>query len=171
LTLPLLEGAGFDLHRDWHRNVIVTERTTGMARIFGKGAAAGVILGVAVWIFWPSAEPVPVSAALASEALVAVTVPFLAGEAAQGASLFEAHCAACHGKNGAGRDGAGPPLIHRIYEPSHHGDAAFYLAAQNGVRAHHWRFGNMPPVKDVSEADVAKIITYIRAVQRANGIE
>lgn len=142
-----------------------------MAHIPIKLTAAGMILAGVAWTFLPAADGPPMGAALASDALVAVFVPPLEGEAAAGAALFAANCAACHGENGAGRDGAGPPLIHVIYEPSHHGDAAFYLAVQNGVRAHHWRFGNMPPVAGVSQADVSRIIAYIRTVQRANGID
>ena len=64
----------------------------------------------------------------------------------------------------------GPPLVHVIYEPSHHGDAAFVLAVRPGVRAHHWPFGNMLPVEGVSDRAVADIIAYVRALQRANGI-
>ncbi|WP_093033516.1 c-type cytochrome [Ruegeria marina] len=86
------------------------------------------------------------------------------------AALFEANCAACHGANAAGSD-RGPPLVHRIYEPSHHGKMAFDLAARQGVRAHDWRFGNMPPVEGLSDKDVPQITDYVRALQRANGIE
>lgn len=88
-----------------------------------------------------------------------------------GKELFDANCAACHGENAAGRDGIAPPLIHDIYKPSHHADIAFVLAAQNGVRAHHWPFGNMPAIETVDEKDVLSIIEYIRALQVANGIE
>tara|TARA_R110002020_G_scaffold445637_2_gene657577 strand:+ start:142 stop:600 length:459 start_codon:yes stop_codon:yes gene_type:complete len=87
-----------------------------------------------------------------------------------GASAYDAVCAACHGPNGQGLDGVAPPLVHKIYEPSHHGDMAFVLAAQNGVRAHHWKFGNMPAVEGVTRSDILAIVTYIRALQRANGI-
>ena len=102
--------------------------------------------------------------------LANVDVPELSGLVAEGRTSFEANCASCHGVNAAGQDGIAPPLVHRIYEPNHHGDAAFQLAAKNGVRAHHWRFGNMPPVPGVSEQDVDKIIAYVRALQKANGI-
>lgn len=88
-----------------------------------------------------------------------------------GKELFDANCAACHGENAAGRDGIAPPLTHDIYKPSHHADIAFVLAAQNGVRAHHWPFGNMPAIETVDEKDVLSIIEYIRALQVANGIE
>ena len=74
------------------------------------------------------------------------------------------------GAGGVGVEGAGPPLIHVIYEPSHHADETFQRAVALGVRSHHWRFGNMPPVKGLTRGDVAMVITYIREIQRANGI-
>ncbi|HSM30420.1 MAG TPA: c-type cytochrome, partial [Woeseiaceae bacterium] len=64
-----------------------------------------------------------------------------------------------------------PPLIHRIYEPNHHGDQSFYLAAKQGVRSHHWPFGDMPPVESITDAEVGQIVAYVRTLQRANGIE
>lgn len=103
-------------------------------------------------------------------ALVAVTVPELSGDALEGEALFARNCADCHGADAAGREGFGPPLVHKIYEPGHHGDGAFFLAAARGVRAHHWTFGDMPPVETVTETEVAKIVAYVRALQRANGI-
>jgi len=94
----------------------------------------------------------------------------LSANAQIGQKVFEAKCAECHGKNAAGQDGVAPPLVHKIYEPSHHGDAAFLLAAKNGVRAHHWRFGNMSPLEGVTDGDVKMIVAYVRELQRANGI-
>jgi mono/diheme cytochrome c family protein len=86
-----------------------------------------------------------------------------------GEQLFERNCAGCHGSKAAGTD-KGPPLVHRVYEPSHHSDQAFYLAARNGVAAHHWRFGNMPAQPEVSEADVREMVAYVRWLQRETGI-
>ena len=43
------------------------------------------------------------------------------------------------------------------------------IAAQNGVRAHHWPYGDMPPQPHVSAGDLKAIVTYIRALQQANG--
>lgn len=104
--------------------------------------------------------------------IVQVTLPDqLSPEAQMGKRAFEAECAACHGANAAGQNGVAPPLVHRTYEPSHHSDMAFFLAAQNGVRAHHWPFGNMPPVQGVTRADVKAIVAYVRELQRANGID
>jgi mono/diheme cytochrome c family protein len=108
---------------------------------------------------------------LADGAIVAVEVPASFSDQEQvGQRAYDAVCATCHGVNAQGREGMAPPLVHKIYEPSHHGDMAFVLAAQNGVRAHHWKFGNMPPVEGVSKADVLNIVTYVRALQRENGI-
>ncbi|EAQ23329.1 MULTISPECIES: c-type cytochrome [Roseobacteraceae] len=111
------------------------------------------------------------SMALPAGALAAVNLPSSFTEQEQiGASAYDAVCAACHGLNGQGQDGIAPPLVHKIYEPSHHGDMAFVLAAQNGVRAHHWKFGNMPAVEGVTRSDILDIVAYIRVLQRANGI-
>ena len=106
----------------------------------------------------------------AARPIAEVRVPTLSAAATAGEAVFDANCAACHGDNAAGRDGAGPPLVHKIYEPNHHSDAAFFLAARQGVRSHHWPFGNMPPVEGVSDDDVALIVAYVRELQRANGV-
>ncbi len=105
----------------------------------------------------------------AAAALAAFSGAAQAEGASKGESLFNANCAACHGAQAAGTD-KGPPLVHRIYEPNHHGDMAFLLAVRNGARAHHWPFGDMPPVEGVADADVALIVTYVRGLQREAGI-
>ena len=89
---------------------------------------------------------------------------------AAGEVLYAASCQQCHGAAAAGTS-QGPPLAHRIYEPGHHGDAAFLLAARNGVRAHHWQFGDMPAQPQVTDAEVAEITAWVRWVQRQRGIE
>ncbi len=86
-----------------------------------------------------------------------------------GAAVFDQNCATCHGEAGAGTD-QGPPLVHIIYEPGHHSDASFKRAVALGVLQHHWRFGDMPAVDGVSQHEVALITDYIRALQRAAGI-
>lgn len=108
----------------------------------------------------------------AGDPIASVQLPdVLSSEATMGEQFFNVKCAACHGINAAGKNGVAPPLIHKTYEPNHHGDEAFYRAALIGVQAHHWRFGNMPPVQGVTRADIKPIITYIREVQRVNGIK
>lgn len=86
-----------------------------------------------------------------------------------GEAKFNANCSACHGQQGKGTQ-VGPPLVHKIYEPNHHGDAAFQRAAAVGVKAHHWEFGNMPKIDTVTTADVDEIIRYIRWQQQQAGI-
>jgi len=95
--------------------------------------------------------------------------PGLMPNPAAGKSLFVKNCASCHGQDLKGTD-KGPPFLHRVYEPSHHADAAFQLAVKNGARAHHWRFGDMLPVQGLSPDDVAHITAYIRMQQRIAGI-
>lgn len=136
--------------------------------------AIAVVLGVG--FFWPEPGREDLPSALGhpvrtGAAMVEVAVPdTLSTNAKIGKLAFDAKCAACHGADAAGQDGMAPPLVHKIYEPSHHGDAAFLLAAKNGVRAHHWRFGNMPPVEGVTDGDVKMIVAYVRELQRSNGI-
>ena len=124
---------------------------------------SAIILAVAAgaaWIYWSSSG---------DGAHVTVAVPALSANAQRGARAFAASCAVCHGDHAAGTR-QGPPLIHKVYEPSHHGDASFYSAIKYGVRQHHWRYGDMPPRPDVSERKAAQIIAYVRELQRANGI-
>ena len=103
--------------------------------------------------------------------IVSINVPETLSAAAQsGKRLFDANCVSCHGPNAVGQQELGPPLVHIIYEPGHHGDESFQRAVALGVRAHHWRFGNMAPVEGLSRGDVALITAYIRELQRANGI-
>jgi len=82
---------------------------------------------------------------------------------------YQAFCASCHGKTGGGTD-KGPTFIHRVYHPGHHADGSFFIAAKKGTRAHHWKFGDMKPVKGVTDAQVSAIVEYVRAVQQANGL-
>jgi len=144
-----------------------------MKAIIAIGAI--VIAGGLAYTMRPAADH-SVQAPAGSEAsgyaaLAKVLVPDVLSQNAQiGERAFVANCAACHGANAAGQDGVAPPLIHKIYEPSHHGDESFQRAAALGVRAHHWTFGNMAPVEGVTRGDVTFVIAYIRELQRANGI-
>jgi len=142
-----------------------------MNKTLSAVAAALVLAAGAYYLTAPPEQTLP-DAPVEGDALVAITVPeSLTPEATMGQRAFDATCAACHGENATGRRGFGPPLVHRIYEPSHHSDMAFQLAVQNGVRAHHWKFGDMPPQSGLTPSDVANIVAYVRELQRANGIE
>jgi mono/diheme cytochrome c family protein len=131
--------------------------------------AGGV--GYAMWPAAPQTADSDTATTMEDGVLADVLLPESLSQNAQIGQLgFEAKCAACHGLNAAGQDGVAPPLVHIIYEPSHHGDEAFQRAAAMGVRGHHWPFGDMPPVEGVTRGDVTMIIAYIRELQRANGI-
>ncbi|WP_342347150.1 cytochrome c [uncultured Nitrospira sp.] len=108
------------------------------------------------------------SSAPASIAQISV-VKELPTEFKAGEEKFNAFCSPCHGAQASGT-GQGPPLVHKIYEPSHHADFAFQRAAAQGVKAHHWKFGNMPKIEGVTADDVTQIIGYIRWLQRQAGI-
>lgn len=92
------------------------------------------------------------------------------GDAAAGETLYQANCASCHGSDLRGTD-RGPSHLSVVYEPSHHGDAAFLLAVRQGVREHHWDFGDMPPIDGLGDDDVAAITAYVRTVQEREGFE
>lgn len=89
---------------------------------------------------------------------------------ATGAELYAAKCAECHGTDLRGTD-KGPSHLSEVYEPNHHGDAAFLLAVRQGSRAHHWNFGDMPPVEGLSDGDVEAIVAFVRDKQRSEGFE
>jgi len=87
----------------------------------------------------------------------------------KGDELFHARCAGCHGVEASGTL-MGPSFLDKIYVPNHHSDASFHLAVRNGVRAHHFKFGNMPKIPGLSEAEVIEIIRYVRWLQEKEGI-
>ena len=106
-----------------------------------------------------------------NSAIVSIELPDELSKVAQiGKLAFQSNCLACHGENAVGQKGVAPPLIHKIYEPSHHGDESFQRAISVGVRAHHWKFGNMPAIEGLTRGDVKAIIAYVRELQAANGI-
>lgn len=138
----------------------------------GGVALAGIIAVIAGYGVWNlQGQTTSTAPASAQAALVQIVVPERLTDRAQiGKAAYDAKCAACHGVNAVGQAGVAPPLIHKIYEPSHHGDESFQRAVALGVQAHHWPFGDMPAVDGLTRADVAMIATYIRDVQVANGI-
>lgn len=89
---------------------------------------------------------------------------------AAGDPIYQANCAKCHGADLRGTD-LGPSHLSVVYEPNHHGDIAFVLAARNGVQQHHWPFGDMLPVPGLSDADLEAIVAFVRENQRIFGFE
>lgn len=136
-------------------------------------AAALTVSGL-TYVAWPKTDQNALNksnARVGNTALAEVLLPSALSQSAQiGKRAFEAKCVACHGVNAAGQVGVAPPLVHKIYEPSHHGDESFQRAVSLGVRAHHWPFGNMPAIEGLTRGDVVMVAAYIRELQRANGI-
>lgn len=92
------------------------------------------------------------------------------GDEVRGEAVYSASCIACHGPEAAG-GATGPPLVDDVYRPGHHADGAFLVAVRAGVPQHHWDFGRMPAVPGLSDQDIADVTAYVRALQRAAGIE
>jgi cytochrome c len=134
------------------------------------GLCALIALSGNVFVKPDMAQNIAQAPSVGTPAMVSVTMPEITGNAALGQTIFENICSTCHGRNGSGNAEAGPPLIHKIYEPSHHGDESFQRAVALGVKSHHWKFGNMPAIKGLTRGDVAMVTEYIRQIQRANGI-
>ena len=131
-------------------------------------ATIAAIAAGGAWWLWGQSDA---TRQAEGQALAVVTMPAtLSPEAEAGQQAFAANCASCHGTNAEGRAGIAPPLIHKIYEPGHHSDMSFVMAARNGVRAHHWPFGNMAPMPGLTDPELAGIIRFVREVQVANGI-
>ena len=114
----------------------------------------------------PNADPDHDATALAAQ-LGTLSLP---AEHQAAEATFEQWCVSCHGSRGSGSD-VGPPLVHVVYRPAHHADAAFRLAVTRGVRAHHWTFGDMPPVPDLPPERIDPVVEYLRWLQREVGIE
>jgi mono/diheme cytochrome c family protein len=92
------------------------------------------------------------------------------GLVAEGEVLYQTYCASCHGADLRGTD-LGPSHLSIVYNPNHHGDGAFAIAALSGVPAHHWNFGDMAPVPGLLQDDLDRIIAFVRETQRVEGFE
>ncbi len=89
---------------------------------------------------------------------------------AAGEPLYTANCATCHGEDLRGTE-RGPSHLSDLYRPGHHADGAFFLAVKIGSTQHHWSFGSMPPIADLTDEDVAAITAFVRENQRTEGFE
>lgn len=87
-----------------------------------------------------------------------------------GEEVYQGNCARCHGEDLKGTD-TGPSQLSVVYEPGHHPDEAYVAAITQGSPAHHWEFGDMPPVEGLDDDEIASVIGYIRSVQEAEGFE
>ncbi len=89
---------------------------------------------------------------------------------ASGATLYEQSCASCHGSDLRGTD-KGPPHLSEVYASDHHSDDSFRSAITNGAPSHHWDFGDMPPVPDLSAEDIDDILAFVRQQQATHELE
>ncbi|HAX81846.1 MAG TPA: cytochrome C [Actinobacteria bacterium] len=122
--------------------------------VIGAAAVASALIAIAV-----AAEPDAVSTPGTGDPAIV----------AEGATIFAANCATCHGADLRGT-ATGPPLLHQYYAPNHHGDEAFQRAVAFGVVAHHWNFGDMAPLPHLTREEVAKVVAFVRTQQEAAGI-
>jgi len=90
-------------------------------------------------------------------------------ELREGEAGYQKDCAICHGEDGLGNS-MGPPLLHSVYGPMQHSDAAFLLSVKAGVKAHHFNMGGMEVMPEVSAEMVGKMTTYVRWLQQEVGI-
>ena len=89
---------------------------------------------------------------------------------ADGAQLYAASCASCHGADLRGT-ALGPSQLSIVYEPSHHSDESYRAAIRHGAQAHHWDFGPMPAFPALTDQQITAIISHIRSVQEREGFE
>ncbi len=89
---------------------------------------------------------------------------------ADGATVYALRCASCHGEDLRGT-AKGPSQLSIVYEPNHHNDDTYRNAIRNGVAQHHWAYGNMPIVEDITDQQIELVINYIRTQQQQLGFE
>lgn len=87
-----------------------------------------------------------------------------------GADSYQTFCAACHGTDLRGTT-QGSSLLSIVYEPNHHADFAFTTAIKDGVKAHHWKFNDMPPTASITDDEIAAVIAFVRNVQDLEGFD
>ena len=113
-----------------------------------------------------TAQPAPALDTAVPPATSTATAPAVP----DGAAVYQQHCAECHGVDLRGTD-KGPSQLSIVYEPNHHGDYAYRVAIREGTREHHWWFGDMPPVEGITDLEIEKVISFIRAEQQRLGFE
>ncbi len=91
--------------------------------------------------------------------------PSYRADSRRGASLYAQYCQNCHGVEATGSN-QGPALRDPIYREKRHADLAFHLAVGQGVRSHHWPYGDMPPVSGITPEQTADVIAYLRRLQK-----
>jgi mono/diheme cytochrome c family protein len=87
-----------------------------------------------------------------------------------GEALYRQNCASCHGSDLRGTR-KGPSHLSVVYEPGHHPDESFRVAVRDGVRQHHWDFGDMARVEGLDDKELQAVIEFIRSKQEEDGFE
>ncbi|MGN2244643.1 c-type cytochrome [Frateuria sp. GZRR33] len=154
----------------WSTDDIVTLLRTGQSR---KGAAFGPMADVvmqstqhmrqddlrAIAVYLQSLPPRPAPAQGGSRVDATALLD-------RGADLYDRQCSSCHGKDGQGVAGVYPPLAGNssVIEPT--GINAIRIVLLGGfapTTAAHPRPYSMPPfAQQLSDGDVAAVVTYIR---------
>ncbi len=119
-----------------------------------------------------ASRPPSARAARTTAARVPLKVKFpaqLSLAAKAGQALFAENCEPCHGENATGTEN-GPPLVHKLYAPHRQADFSFYRAVKFGVKSRNWNLGDMPPIEGIRDHEIEMIISFVRALQKANGI-
>ena len=87
----------------------------------------------------------------------------------QGGIAFIEECAGCHGRLAQGTD-RGPNLIHPDYGPGNRSDAQIRQVVREGVPTRRRDYVDMLPTTNLSEHKLEQMVTYLREIQRMNGI-
>jgi mono/diheme cytochrome c family protein len=93
-----------------------------------------------------------------------------AGGPVDGAAVYEARCASCHGGD-LGGGALGPSLRSELYGPDRFEDDRIRASISKGVEQVNWEFGPMPMVSGLSAAEVDAVVAHVREVQAAEGLE
>ena len=99
---------------------------------------------------------------------ISASPTFAAAEA--GRIVFTEQCAVCHGRVAEGT-GRGPGLIQPGYGPDRVSDDAFRRAMRAGVEPRRRGAAGMPAIPALTDRDADQVVTFLRALQRENGID
>lgn len=87
-----------------------------------------------------------------------------------GRLTFAEECAGCHGRQAEGSS-RGPALIHPAYAGNRLSDADFARAVRSGVKARNPEFDDMPAFPDLPDRRLRRLLTFVREMQLAKGID